>query len=92
MFQHLNYLLEGMFFFSLKQKSLEKTITLNGSIVWKEEINEDLIEYGIKFIIGKDEQASLSSLIHTFTKLLKNSTNLPPYRMVTEDTYQYFKQ
>ena len=34
-------------------------------------------------MIGKDEQASLSSLIHTLTKLLKNSTNLPPYRMVT---------
>ena len=43
-------------------------------------------------MIGKDEQASLSSLIHTLTKLLKNSTKLPPYRMVTEDTYQYFKQ
>ena len=84
--------IRGDVLFQFETEILGKAITLNGSIVWKEEINEDLIEYGIKFMIGKDEQASLSSLIHTFTKLLKNSTNLPPYRMVTEDTYQYFKQ
>ena len=61
MFQHLNYLLEGMLLFQFETEILGKSITLNGSIVWKEEINEDLIEYGIKFIIGKEEQASLSS-------------------------------
>ena len=82
----------GDVLFQFETEILGRAITLNGSIVWKEEVNEDLIEYGIKFMIGKDEQASLSSLIHTLTKLLKNSTNLPPYRMVTEDTYQYFKQ
>ena len=82
----------GDVLFQFETEILGKDLTLNGCIVWKEEINEDLIEYGIKFMIGKDEQASLSSLIHTLTKLLKNSTNLPPYRMVTEDTYQYFKQ
>ena len=82
----------GDILFQFETEILGKCITLNGSIVWKEEINEELIEYGIKFMIGKEEQASLSSLIHTLTKLLKNSTSLPPYRMVTEDTYQYFKQ
>ena len=45
-----------MLFFSLKQKSLGRSLHLNGSIVWKEEINEDLTEYGIKFIIEKEEQ------------------------------------
>ena len=52
---------------------MENPLHLNGSIVWKEEINEDLVEYGIKFIIGKDEQASLSKLLSTFNILLKNS-------------------
>ena len=81
----------GDVLFQFETEILGKVITLNGSIVWKEEINEDLIEYGIKFMIGSDEQAALSNLLHTLSKLLKNSTNTPPYRMVTEDTYQYFK-
>ena len=57
----------GDVLFQFETEILGKALTLNGSIVWKEEINEDLIEYGIKFIIGKDEQASLSKIsIHTF--------------------------
>jgi diguanylate cyclase (GGDEF)-like protein/PAS domain S-box-containing protein len=78
--------------FEFKTEILGKPLQLNGSIVWKEEINEDLIEYGIKFIMGEDEQTSLASLLDTFNELLKNSTSLPPYKLVKEDKYQYFKQ
>ena len=82
----------GDVLFQFKTEILGKALNLNGSIVWKEEINEDLIEYGIKFIIEKDEQDSLSKILSTFEILLKNSTHLPPYRMVTEERYEYFKQ
>ncbi|MFJ8064732.1 EAL domain-containing protein [Psychrobacillus sp. NPDC096426] len=81
----------GDILFKFKTEILGKSITLYGSIVWKEEINEELVEYGIKFIIGKGEQTSLSSLINTFTKSLKHDKSLPPYRMINEDRYQYFK-
>lgn len=70
---------------------LGKSVTLNGSIVWKEEINEELLEYGIKFNSGEAELASFSTLLDSFIILLKNSENLPPYRKVTVDKYQYFK-
>ena len=40
----------------------------------------------------EDEQTSLASLLNSFNKLLKNSTSLPPYKMVKEDRYQYFKK
>ena len=82
----------GDVLFQFKTEILGKALNLNGSIVWKEEINEDLIEYGVKFIIKKDEQDSLSKILSTFEILLKNSTHLPPYRMVTQERYEYFKQ
>ena len=83
--------IRGDVIYQFETEILGKSITLNGSIVWKEEINEELVEYGIKFIIGKEEQASLSALIHTFIKLLKHGKSLPPYRMINEDMNQYFK-
>ena len=43
----------GDVLFQFETEILDKTIKLNGSIVWKEEINEDLTEYGIKFIISR---------------------------------------
>jgi diguanylate cyclase (GGDEF)-like protein/PAS domain S-box-containing protein len=82
----------GDVLFQFETEILGKPIKLNGNLVWKEEINEDLIEYGIKFILSEDERTSLASLLNTFNKLLKNSTSLPPYKIVKEDKYQYFKR
>ena len=71
----------GDILFQFETEILGKTITLNGSIVWKEEINDDLMEYGIKFIIGKENKLLFLDF-YSFNILLKNSTSLPPYRMV----------
>ena len=57
----------------------------------KEEINEDLIEYGVQFDMDETEQASFTTLLDSFIILLNNSTSLPPYRKVSIDRYQYFK-
>ena len=83
--------IRGDVVYQFKTEILGESITLNGSIVWKEEINEDLVEYGIRFNIGEVEQASLSKLLDSFIILLNNSSNLPPYRKVSIDRYQYFK-
>ena len=82
----------GDVLFQFETEILGKTITLTGSIVWKEETYENLIEYGIKFVIDKDEQAALAALLNTFNHLLKNSKSIPPYKMVKEDRTQYFKR
>ena len=58
---------------------------------WKEEINEDLTEYGIEFSNSDEEQVLLSNLLNSFIILLNNSTSLPSYRKVSVDRYQYFK-
>ena len=43
----------GDVLFQFETEILGKTIKLTGSIVWKEEINEDLMEYGIEFTLPK---------------------------------------
>ncbi|MDR7238777.1 EAL domain-containing protein [Neobacillus drentensis] len=82
----------GDVLFQFETEILGKIIKMDGSIVWKEEINDDLTEYGIQFRFGKDEQAALSRLLNTFEYLLKNSNKLPSYRVVKEDPYQYFRR
>ena len=83
--------IRGDVVYQFKTELLDESITLNGNIVWKEEINEDLVEYGVKFNIEKDEQAALSTLLDSFILLLKNNSSLPPYRKITIDKYHYFK-
>ncbi|MEH7254539.1 EAL domain-containing protein [Neobacillus niacini] len=82
----------GDVLFKFEIEILGKIIKLVGSIVWKEEINEDLIEYGVQFKYEKDEQTALSRLLNTFDNLLKNRNKLPSYRVVKEDPYQYFRR
>ncbi|WP_052123985.1 EAL domain-containing protein [Ureibacillus manganicus] len=83
--------IRGDVVYQFKTELLDEPVTLNGSIVWKEEINEDLVEYGIKFIIEEKELETLSTLLNTFIILLNNSNTLPAYRRVRVDKYQYFK-
>lgn len=77
--------------YQFQSEIIGESITLKGSIVWKEEINEDLMEYGIKFSISEEEQASLSTLLDSFITLLNTTTSLPPYRKVSVAKSQYFK-
>jgi len=83
--------IRGDVVYKFETELLGESITLNGNIVWKEEINENLLEYGVKFIIGEKEQAALSNLLDSFIILLKSNTGLPPYRKVSVGRYQYFK-
>ena len=81
----------GDVIYQFKSEILGEFITLKGSIVWKEEVNEDLMEYGIEFNINTMERASLSTLLDSFNILLNNGTSLPPYRKVSVAKSQYFK-
>ena len=81
----------GDVIYKFKSEILGQSISLNGRIVWKEEINEDLTEYGIEFSIDGEELTSLSNLLDSFIIMLNNSTSLPPYRKVSVDRVQYFK-
>jgi diguanylate cyclase (GGDEF)-like protein/PAS domain S-box-containing protein len=82
----------GDVLFQFEIEILGKIIKLVGSIVWKEEINEDLIEYGIQFRYEKDEQTALSRTLNTLDELLKNRNVLPSCRVVKEDPNQYFRR
>lgn len=71
--------------FLFETEIMNKPIELFGRIVWKEELDQDLIEYGIQFIISDAEQEKLSKLL----ELTKNIFKLPPHNTVKEDKYQY---
>ncbi|MBS4179162.1 EAL domain-containing protein [Lederbergia citrea] len=71
---------------------MNETIQLKGHIIWKEEVNDEISEYGIEFIIDENERTNLDKLLNTFTILMKNPTTLPQYNMVVEDKFQYFRK
>lgn len=84
--------IRGDVIYQFETELLDESIKLNGRIVWKEETNEDLMEYGIKFILDKEDQASLTVLLNSFMSLMKKSNSLPSYRMVNEfNIDEYFK-
>lgn len=83
--------IRGDVVYQFETELLNEPVTLKGSIVWKDEINEDLVEYGIQFISENNGQAALSTLLDTFINLTQNSNALPSYRKVNVDMYQYFK-
>ncbi|MEK4495422.1 PilZ domain-containing protein [Ureibacillus sp. FSL W8-0352] len=68
---------------------LRESILLNAKIVWKEEVNEDLAEYGVKFIFENDEErAKFTTILDT---LAKNHKKVPPYkRAIVDDINEYF--
>ncbi len=83
--------IRGDVIYQFETELLNTTVILKGNIIWKEEINEDLVEYGIQFILNEDEQAALSNLLNSFIILLTNQSFLPPYRKVSVERSQYFK-
>lgn len=71
---------------------LEQSVEINGKIVWKKEVSEDLTEYGVQFILENNEQASLSTLLYTFVNIMKNrKDSYLPYRTADIlDKIEYF--
>lgn len=82
----------GDVIFRFETEILNKLINLHGIIIWKEEMNEDLVEYGVQFVMDEAEKPYLTSLINNFSDLLLNGDTIPSYRSITEDPYQYFNR
>ncbi|SOC38537.1 EAL domain-containing protein [Ureibacillus acetophenoni] len=84
--------IRGDVIYQFKTELLGESINLKGSIVWKEEMNEDITEYGIKFSLGSEEQTSVSALLNSFIILSKSSDSLPSYRKASVfGINEYFK-
>ncbi|MHC0038886.1 EAL domain-containing protein [Pseudoneobacillus sp. C159] len=71
---------------------LHKTIEVMGRIVWKEEDNEDITEYGIEFMIGEHESTYINGILNSFAVLMNNNIGPATYKMVTENNYEYFQR
>ncbi|MBB6445139.1 EAL domain-containing protein [Bacillus benzoevorans] len=75
--------------FQFETEVLHTPLQFLGRIVWKEEQNNNLVEYGFQFMNNEDEQVKLDSTLNKFLDLQKKSTKLPPYHLVKEDKLQY---
>ncbi len=55
-----------------KTKIMNEVVKTNGVIVWKQEIGENLYQYGLEFNISELERDHLSQMLNTFTLKMKN--------------------
>lgn len=55
-----------------KTKIMNEVVKTNGVIVWKQEIGENLYQYGLEFNISELERDHLSHTLNTFTLKMKN--------------------
>lgn len=78
--------------FEFDTQILGKSIKLLGTVIWKEEIYEELLEYGIEFIINRDERNTLEALLNSFEIFLKNGNTPPSSKILRGDKLQYFKK
>lgn len=81
--------IRGDVVFQFETEILNKPLQLHGRIVWKEELNNKLVEYGIQFMNNDDDQKKLEWILNTFLTLQTKSNKLPPYNIVKEDRLLY---
>ncbi|MGX9134104.1 EAL domain-containing protein [Rummeliibacillus sp. JY-2-4R] len=77
--------------FQFKVELLGRSISMLGRVIWKEEMNEELLEYGVSFMIDQNEQIKINTLLSSYHVLLKNKHNLPSHRLTSEHINHYFK-
>ena len=78
--------------FQFKIELLGRSISMLGRVIWKEEMNEELLEYGVNFMIDQNEQTKINTLLSSYHVLLKNKHNLPSHRLTSEHINHYFKK
>ena len=66
---------------------MEKSIIMNGHVVWKQEVKDGFFQYGVKFIITEKERDELIKILNQLTLQLKNNAYIPGCNFINEDKY-----
>lgn len=77
--------------FQFETTVLNRTIYLNGHIVWKNEI-EGIFQYGLEYTINEIERGELLKLLYHFTLQLKNTPLVPGCHFVEKEKINYVKK
>lgn len=75
--------------FQFETEILSTPLKMTGRIIWKEEKNNDTVEYGVQFMNSDDDQEKLETMLNTYLDLEKKTAQLPPYQLVKEDKLEY---
>ncbi|RHW37432.1 EAL domain-containing protein [Lysinibacillus yapensis] len=65
------------------------SLTLNGFIVWKNEVKDRFFEYGIEFSISEKDRDQLLKILNKFTLHLKKNPFVSDSDLIQEDKFYY---
>lgn len=70
---------------------LGEIINVCGRIVWKQEIDQDIYQYGLEFIIHEKERDHLTRVLNELDMKIKKSPLVPNCRLIKMDKINYLK-
>lgn len=77
---------------SVETEILGQAMKFIGRIVWLNETENELYNYGIEFIIDESDREELASVLNLLTVKLKNNLFLPDCRFVMASSREYFRK
>ncbi|WP_052307750.1 EAL domain-containing protein [Bacillus timonensis] len=72
-------------------KIMNEVVTLNGYVVWKEEI-KGIFQYGLKFKIDESQRDELVKFLNNFSLQLRNNPFVPGCTFIKEEKVGYLKK
>jgi PAS domain S-box/diguanylate cyclase (GGDEF) domain len=75
----------------IETQLLYKTIKLYGKVVWLKELESDIYQYGLEFLVNEDERTSLTRVLHTLSVQLMKNPLVPGCRFMKEDPIHYLR-
>jgi hypothetical protein len=70
---------------------LGRKLTFQGVVVWFQEMDQQIYQYGIEFLIEEQEQSALTRLLNELALHLRNNSLAPNCRWVQTDKIHYLK-
>ncbi|UQZ36751.1 PAS domain S-box protein [Paenibacillus sp. PK3_47] len=75
----------------LETEILGENVQLSGTVVWKQEADEEIYQYGFEFIMNDRERLQLERLLGNLTEEMEKSPILPRCRLIKTNKYKYVK-
>lgn len=71
---------------------LGDVLNVLGHIVWAKELNEEVNEYGLEFLLSESQRTWLITALEQYSAKLKENSLLPQSRFVTDNVLDYLKR
>ena len=88
---HLSLAVHADIVFEMETEILGELIKVSGCIVWQQEIENGIYQYGLEFTIREKERDRLAPLLNELDMQIKKSPLVPNCRLVKMDKINYIK-